>query len=75
MSETVLQQHLKRQTIPPREIREELNVDYTTLRKWGLGVLFPHRLNARQLILLFSRHGVRLDYNDIYQLNDMDKAI
>lgn len=75
MSQTVLQYHLNRQSIPAKEIRQVLKVDYSTLRKWSIGVLYPHRLNAEQLILLFARHGIDIDYNDVYQVRDMEAVV
>lgn len=75
MSQTVLQYHLNRQSIPAKEIRQVLKVDYSTLRKWSIGVLYPHRLNAEQLILLFASHGIDIDYNDIYQVRDMEAVV
>lgn len=75
MSQTVLQYHLNRQSIPAKEIRQVLKVEYSTLRKWSIGVLYPHRLNAEQLILLFASHGIDIDYNDIYQVRDMEVVV
>lgn len=75
MSQTVLQYHLNQQSISVKEIRQVLKVDYSTLRKWSLGVLYPHRLNAEQLILLFGRHGIDIDYNDIYRVRNLEDAI
>lgn len=75
MSQTVLQYHLNRQSIPAKEIRQVLKVEYSTLRKWSIGVLYPHRLNAEQLILLFASHGIDIDYNDIYQVRDMEAVV
>lgn len=75
MSQTVLQYHLNQQSIPAKEIRQVLKVDYSTLRKWSIGILYPHRLNAEQLILLFASHGIDIDYNDIYQVRDMEAVV
>lgn len=75
MTQTVLQYHLSNKTVPPGDIRQALKVDYSTLRKWSVGVLFPHRLNAEQLILLFADHGVVLDFNDVYQVRDLEAVI
>lgn len=64
---TVLQDHLLKRTIPTRVICDRLATDRTAIYAWAHGRGFPHRLNARALILLFAEHGIELDYNDIYQ--------
>lgn len=65
---TVLQYHLKNKTIRPNVIREALQLDRTTIRKWSIGELFPQRPNAVRLIEVFGEHGIELDYNDIYRI-------
>ncbi len=67
-SGTVLQYHLKNKTIRPRVIQDALRLSRSTVHKWALGELFPHRPNAVQLIEVFGEHGIELDYNDIYQI-------
>ena len=68
MNCTVLQYHLQAKTLPQEVILERLQLDRTTLNKWKLGVLYPHRLNAQELISLFADFGIRLDFNDIYRM-------
>lgn len=75
MNRTVLQHHLKVKTIPQEVIITRLGLDRSTLGKWKLGVLFPHRLNAEQLIDLFADYGVNLDFNDIYRMQKMEAAV
>ena len=65
---TVLQYHLRNKTIRPRVIQEALRLSRSTVNKWSLGELFPHRPNAAQLIEVFGEHGIELDYNDIYRI-------
>ena len=66
-SGTVLQYHLRNKTIRPRVIQDALRLSRSTVHKWALGELFPHRPNAVQLIEVFAEHGIELDYNDIYR--------
>lgn len=75
MNDTVLQHHLKAKTIPQEIITERLRLDRTTIQKWKLGVLYPHRLNAEQLIGLFAEFGIELDFNDIYRTQLLDAAV
>lgn len=75
MNGTVLQHHLKVKTIPQKVIIFRLGLDRTTLGKWKLGVLFPNRLNAEQLIDLFADYGVSLDFNDIYRMQALEEAV
>lgn len=75
MNGTVLQYHLRVKTIPQSVIITRLGLDRTTLGKWKLGILFPHRLNAQLLIELFAEYEVRLDFNDIYRMQTLGKSI
>ena len=65
---TVLQYHLRNKTIRPKVIQQALRLDRSTVHKWYIGELFPHRPNAVRLIEVFGEHGIELDYNDIYRI-------
>ncbi len=66
-SGTVLQYHLRNKTIHHKVIVQALKLDRTTVRKWSIGELYPHRPNATKLIEVFGDYGIELDYNDIYR--------
>ena len=75
MNSTVLQHHLKVKTINQELIIERLQLDRSTLNKWKLGLLYPNRLNAEQLIRLFAEFGVVLDFNDVYRSQMLETAV
>lgn len=75
MNSTVLQHHLKVKTIAQELIIERLQLDRSTLNKWKLGLLYPNRLNAEQLIRLFAEFGVVLDFNDVYRSQMLEAAV
>ncbi|MGI9278715.1 MAG: hypothetical protein ACR2PX_03685 [Endozoicomonas sp.] len=58
-------------SVPWSEIIEKLSVHRSAPAKWAKGILYPNRLNAEDLIRLFGKHGIELDFNDIYQARDL----
>lgn len=71
---TVFQGYLLKRTIPWPVISQRLGVDRTAPSKWARGVIYPNKPNADELIRLFGEYGIELDYNDLYQIIQMDEA-
>ena len=71
---TNLQKYLQQRIVPWKVIRERLDIDRSLPGKWARGSLYPNRFAGQKLISLFAEYGVSLDYNDLYQHQDMDKA-